>query len=163
MRMQRRYTEICILIAEGSGDHDAWKAARRHLRPSVDPERPWEVYTFEINPDHIEECKKVCKDHNKYINYVEGDSTENLAKLAKDGTINEIDFAFFDSVNDGDHIFKEFKTVEHLFRSGSIVVVDDVIFADKGKLIRPYLEGAPDWKTKVFNVENGMLVSKKTS
>ena len=40
IRMPPLYTGTCILKAVGGGDHDAWQAARRHLRPRVDPERP---------------------------------------------------------------------------------------------------------------------------
>lgn len=119
-------------------------------------------YTFELSKENIETCKKICQDHNRYITYVQGDSVANLKKMVKSKTLKSVDFAFFDSVNDGDHIFKEFKVVENLFNEGSVAVFDDVLWEDKGRLIKPYLESSPNWKTKTYNVENGILVAEKS-
>ena len=118
-------------------------------------------YTFDLNPDHIATCKQLCKDYNAYINYVEGDSVTNLAAMVKDNTLAKIDFAYLDSLNDGDHTWKEFQAIEGLFRKGSILVVDDVLWAKKGKIIRPYLEQSKDWDVTIHNVENGILVADR--
>ncbi|MCZ6679367.1 MAG: hypothetical protein O7E52_19215 [Candidatus Poribacteria bacterium] len=119
-------------------------------------------YTFEISREHISVCQELCKPYNQYINYVEGDSVENLTKMAEEDAFDTIHFALFDSVNDGTHIWKEFKAVEHLFKRNTIIIVDDVLWGgDKGRLMRPYLEAAPEWQTKVYNVEYGILVAQK--
>lgn len=118
-------------------------------------------YSFELFPEHIAICKELCGDNNKYINYVQGDSVENLRKMVEDKTLSRIDMAFFDSVNNGDHIMQEFKTVENLFQPGALAIVDDVLWADKGRVIRPYLENSPQWQTKIYNVENGIMVARK--
>ena len=118
-------------------------------------------YTFEISKEHIMICQELCKGYNQDINYIEGDSVENLAKMAKENELDTVHFALFDSVNDGDHIWKEFKAIENLFKENSVIVVDDVLWGDKGRLMKPYLGAAPEWQTKVYNVEYGMLVAKK--
>jgi len=118
-------------------------------------------YTFELEPRHIAICKELCAGYNQYINYIEGDSVSNLHSMVNDQTISTIDFAFLDSVNDGNHIWKEFETIEHLFHKGSTLVVDDVLWAKKGEIIRPYLEQSGDWSTKIYNVESGIMVAKR--
>ena len=52
-----------------------------------------------------------------------------------------VHFALFDSVNDGDHIWREFKAVENLFGENAIIIVDDVLWGDKGRLLKPYSGG----------------------
>ena len=69
-------------------------------------------YTFEICKEHIRICQSLCRDYNEYINYVEGDAIENLRKMVDVNVLDTIHLALFDSVNDGDHIWKEFKTCE---------------------------------------------------
>ena len=120
-----------------------------------------QFYTFEISPEHIAVCQKLCEGYNQHINYIEGDSVDNLAKMVEENIIDTIHFAFFDSVNDSDHIFNEFKTVEGLFKENSIVIADDVLWGDKGRMIKPYLEADPTWETQMYNVEYGMLVAQK--
>ena len=74
--------------------------------------------------------------------------------------LDTIHLALFDSLNDGDHIWKGFKTCEQVFRANSIVIIDDVLWGDKGRIIEPYLESSPEWKTKIYNVGYGILVAK---
>ncbi|MDE0300286.1 MAG: hypothetical protein OXN17_16745 [Candidatus Poribacteria bacterium] len=118
-------------------------------------------YTFEICKEHIHICRTVCRDYNEHINYVEGDSIENLRNMIDTNVLDSIHLALFDSVNDGDHIWKEFKNCEAAFRSNSIVIIDDVLWGDKGRVIKPYLEASPEWRTRIYNVEYGMLVAQK--
>ncbi len=120
-----------------------------------------QFYTFELEPDHIEICKELCGENNAYINYVQGDSVTNLREYVRSGKLEKIDLAFLDSVNDGDHIWKEFKEVEAQIQPGGYVVVDDVLWADKGRVILPFLEQSPDWETEVYNYENGMVVARR--
>lgn len=120
-----------------------------------------DFYTFEISSEHIAVCQELCVDYNQHINYVEGDSVENLTEMVEAHAFEAIHFALFDSVNDGNHIWKEFKAVENLFGEHAIIIVDDVLWGDKGRLLKPYLEASSDWKTKVYNVEYGILAAKK--
>ena len=120
-------------------------------------------FTFELEPKHIATCKELCGDLNQYIHYVEGDSVENLTSLVADQSLSRIDFAFLDSVNDGDHIWKEFKSIEGSIPVGGILVVDDVIWADKGRVIMPFLKNSPEWDVRVHNVENGIAVALRLS
>ena len=118
-------------------------------------------YTFEICKEHIRICQSVCHDYNDYINYVEGDAIANLREMVGANVLDTIHLALFDSVNDGDHIWNEFKTCEKVFKTNSIVIIDDVLWGDKGRVIKPYLESSPEWKTKIYNVEYGILVAQK--
>lgn len=120
-----------------------------------------QFYTFELDPEHIEICKELCGENNDYINYVQGDSVVNLKDYVKSGKLEKIDLAFLDSVNDGDHIWKEFEAVESQIGPGGYVVVDDVLWADKGRVILPFLEKSPVWETEVYNYENGMVVARR--
>ena len=118
-------------------------------------------YTFELRPRHIEECRIVCGEFNAYIEYVQGDSVSNLAKLVGEGILDRVDFAFLDSANDADHIFSEFRAIENRFPPGAVLMVDDVLWAEKGKRILPYLEASDDWDVRVKNVENGILIARR--
>lgn len=118
-------------------------------------------YTFEICKEHIRICQSVCRDYNEYINYVEGDAIANLREMVGANVLDTIHLALFDSVNDGDHIWREFETCENVFKTNSIVIIDDVLWGDKGRVIKPYLESSPEWKTKIYNVEYGILVAQK--
>ena len=131
------------------------------LLSQFDPKGCGRFYTFDINPEHIAICKDVCRDYNDYITYVEGDSVENLRMLVGDKTTDVIHFAFLDSANEGDQIWREFRTIEALFPKKSIVIVDDVLRGAKGEIIKPYLENSAEWQTIIFNVDNGMLVAIK--
>jgi hypothetical protein len=51
--------------------------------------------------------------------------------------------------------------VEGLFKKGAIVIVDDILSADKGRILKPYLDRSADWETKTHNIESGTLVATK--
>lgn len=117
--------------------------------------------TFELRQEHIDNCRQLCHQWNEHITYVQGDSIMNLRKKVRDGELQRVDFAFLDSTNDGDHAFREFKEIEACFVPGSILVVDDVLWADKGRVLVPYIEASDQWRSRVLNVENGMLVAHR--
>lgn len=119
-------------------------------------------YTFELDPEHIETCKQLCGKNNQYITYVQGDSVSNLRKSVESGELAKIDLAFLDSVNDGDHIWKEFEAIVDHIVPGGYLVVDDVLWADKGRILLPFLEQSPNWVTRIYNYENGMVVARRT-
>ena len=118
-------------------------------------------YSFELRPEHIEQCRQACAGYNQYINYVEGDSIAKLEQYVAEGKLPEVHFAFLDSRNDSEHIWREFRAIESRFVPGSVLVVDDVLWADKGRRLRPYLEASPQWTTRIFNVENGILTATR--
>ncbi|MDX1460036.1 MAG: class I SAM-dependent methyltransferase [Xanthomonadales bacterium] len=118
-------------------------------------------YSFELRPEHIDVSREICGNYDRYVNYVEGDSVANLERLVADGTLSHIDFAFLDSTNSGEHTFKEFSAIEGCFRPGSVLVCDDVLWADKGRLVVPYIQASADWECEVLNVEKGMMVARR--
>lgn len=120
-----------------------------------------QFYSFELRPEHIAISRRCCGDQDRFVTYVEGDSVGNLGRFVADGTLARIDLAFLDSANNADHIYHEFKAIEGCFVPGSVLVVDDVLWADKGKRLVPYIQGSPDWDSEVFNVENGMMVATR--
>jgi predicted O-methyltransferase YrrM len=118
------------------------------------------LYTFELEPKHVEVCRSICRAYDARIEYVLGDSTASLRRLTADGTLSAIHFAFFDSANDADQIWAEFETVEDRFVPGSIVVVDDTVPPSrKGRRIKPYLHRHPAWETHLVLAGRGLLVA----
>jgi hypothetical protein len=117
-------------------------------------------YSFELRPEHIEVSRNVCGEFDRFVTYVEGDSVANLERLAAD-ELNRIDFAFLDSANDGDHTWREFRAIESCFVPGSVLVCDDVLWADKGRILLPYIEGSADWESQTLKVENGMMIARR--
>lgn len=118
-------------------------------------------FSFELRPEHIAISRQCCGTYDRFVRYVEGDSVGNLERHVADGTLARIDLAFLDSANDGDHIFNEFKAIEKAFVPGSVLVVDDVLWAQKGVRLVPYIEASDDWESHVFNVENGIMVARR--
>lgn len=118
-------------------------------------------YSFELRPEHIAISRECCGEFDRYVIYVEGDSVANLKDYVASGKLERIDFAFLDSANDGDHIWNEFQAIEGSFVPGSIMVCDDVVHADKGRVLVPYIEASDQWQSKVYNFENGMLVARR--
>lgn len=116
-------------------------------------------YSFELRPEHIKISRECCAEMDRFVNYVEGDSVANLKAAVADGRLSEIHFAFLDSANDGDHIFNEFKAIEANLAPGALLVVDDVLWADKGRTLVPYIQASEAWSSEIFNVENGMMVA----
>jgi predicted O-methyltransferase YrrM len=84
----------------------------------------------------------------------------NLERLVA-GELRRIDFAFLDSANDGDHIWREFQVIESCFAPGSILVCDDVLWADKGRILVPYIQNSAQWESEIRNVENGIMIAHR--
>ncbi|NNJ65781.1 MAG: hypothetical protein HKP16_09450 [Xanthomonadales bacterium] len=93
-------------------------------------------YSFEVRPEHIETSRRVCGELDRYVTYIEGDSVANLERMVA-GELARVDFAFLDSANDGDHTWREFQALESSLAPGSILVCDDVLWADKGRILAP--------------------------
>jgi predicted O-methyltransferase YrrM len=118
-------------------------------------------YTFEYEPRHIEVCRQVCGAWNDHITYVECDSVSNLTRLVGDGTLAKIDFAFLDAANDAEHTWREFSAIEGSLAAGSVLVVDDVLRAEKGRKVLPYLRERPEWELTIYDCENGLLAARR--
>ncbi len=78
-----------------------------------------------------EYCKKYLNDHQlKKIQFINGDSKAEIARLSKDKTI--LDIALLDSANDPDLVLEELKAViPYMNKKGAIIIIDDV--RDNGK------------------------------
>ncbi|MEJ2533937.1 MAG: class I SAM-dependent methyltransferase [Gammaproteobacteria bacterium] len=118
-------------------------------------------YSFELRPEHIAVSRELCGEFDRFVTYVEGDSVANLQRLVADGTLARVDFAFLDSANDGDHTFRALQAIENALMPGSVLVCDDVLWADKGRVLVPYIEQSPDWESRIHRVENGMMVARR--
>ena len=140
------------IVVETGCIRDADEGTESTLTIASTLNRRGKFYTFEISKEHISVCQSLCRDYNQYINYVEGDSIGSLTRMASTNALDAVHLALFDSVNDGDHIWKEFKTCEKAFRTNSIVIIDDVLWGDKGRVIKPYLEASSEWETKIVTV-----------
>lgn len=79
------------------------------------------LISIDIEPKHINVSKDICKNCNN-ITWVESNSITFLSNL-DDG--EKFHFALLDSVNDRNHIFKEFKLVTPHMHNGGIIIIDD--------------------------------------
>lgn len=118
-------------------------------------------FSFEININHIKVCREICKKYNDNINYVHGDSTKKIREFLLEKPKIEINFAVLDSENSGLTIFREFRLLEKNLAPRAIVIVDDVLKGQKGKVLMPYLKVVKDYKSKIHRVGNGVLVIKR--
>lgn len=120
------------------------------------------LYSFDIEPRHIEICREVCRAVNHRIRFVLGDAKAELHRLRENGTLSAVHLALFDSLNDADQIWAEFRAVEDRFVPGSIVIVDDSVPPSrKGRRIKPYLHRHPLWETHLVYAGRGLLVAQR--
>ncbi len=120
------------------------------------------LYSFDLEPRHIEICRQVCRDYNHRIEYVRGDAKMELRRLSESGVLGVVHLALFDSLNDADQIWEEFRAIEDRFVPGSVVIVDDSVPpSKKGEKIRPYLHRRPEWETHLVYAGRGLLVAVK--
>jgi predicted O-methyltransferase YrrM len=74
-----------------------------------------------------------------YVELVESDSLTYLANLT-----GEIDLFYLDSMNDADHIFKEYQLARTKLKAGGVIIIDDVVpyspVIKKGHKVLPYLQ-----------------------
>jgi len=85
------------------------------------------LISIDINPESIRISKDICKDLTNII-WVEGDSLakiEDALEQAASGSSSPLSFVLLDSVNDGDHIFKEFLLVVPYMKPEGILIIDD--------------------------------------
>lgn len=118
------------------------------------------LYSFDIEPRHIEICRDVCREVNHRIEYVLGDAKEELRRLHENGTLGAVHLALFDSMNDAGQIWAEFRAIEDRFVPGSVVIVDDSVPpSKKGRRVKPYLHRHPLWETHLVYAGRGLLVA----
>lgn len=83
------------------------------------------LVSVEINEKHINIAKDVCKDYAN-ITFVNEDSHKYLEGLSEmNGGPYHFHLAYLDSVNNADHIFKEFCLVVPTIWEHGLVIVDD--------------------------------------
>ena len=75
--------------------------------------------SLDIEPEHIKVSKDICKDSDN-VTWIECDSLDYLAK-DKD----EYHFVLLDSVNNPDHIMKEFRLIAKRVHEGGSIMIDD--------------------------------------
>lgn len=118
------------------------------------------LYSFDLEPRHIEICKQVCEPYNDRIEYVQGDAKAELRRMNENGALAAVHLALFDSMNDADQIWSEFRAIEDRFVPGSVVIVDDSVPpSKKGRRVKPYLHGHPLWETHLVRSGRGLLVA----
>ena len=66
------------------------------------------LISVDIEPKSIVISKDICKKLNN-IEWIQGDSIEVLSNLNKSKDKKQFEFILLDSVNDGTHIYNEFK------------------------------------------------------
>lgn len=90
------------------------------------------LISIDKNPKSIQVSQDICK-HLDNIEWREGDSLTLLAELQHDG----FDFVLLDSVNNEEHIFKEFQIACKLCKKGGTILIDDFGVGMNGQV--------PDW------------------
>tara|TARA_R110000824_G_scaffold348039_1_gene534789 strand:+ start:4949 stop:5518 length:570 start_codon:yes stop_codon:yes gene_type:complete len=108
------------------------------------------LYTLEIDNNAMMLCKKITKEYEKNITYVLGDSASNLINL----DLQKIDLLYLDSANDGEIALDEYNAAKHFLHEGSIVVVDDVVTGNKGRLVGPKLK-SDGWDIELIENNEG--------
>jgi predicted O-methyltransferase YrrM len=120
------------------------------------------VTTIDIDPGHINVCKRVTAEFAASIEYIVDDSLHALSLLRE-----PIDLLYLDSLDTpvrGDatnaqlHNLKEFKLAEPLLHEKSIVLIDDNNFANGGKsrMTKRYLQ-EKGWRV-VLNMQQSFWI-----
>lgn len=79
------------------------------------------LISVDNSPKSIQISQKIC-DNAENVTWVLSDSIEYLGNIGSDIVFH---FVLLDSVNDGKHIWKEFKNVAPRIVEGGILIVDD--------------------------------------
>jgi predicted O-methyltransferase YrrM len=104
------------------------------------------LYTVDIEPRHIVNCRKVTRRLARRISYHVGDSIEFLRSLARDRTLNRIDLLYLDSfdyalgIEQEDerlasqrHCLAELEAALPLLSPHALVLIDDADLIGGGK------------------------------
>lgn len=108
------------------------------------------LYTLEIDENALSLCKKITSNYKKSITYVLGDSATNLINL----NLQKIDLLYLDSANNAQVALDEYNAARHFLHENSIIVVDDVVTGNKGKLIGPKLK-SDGWDIELIENNEG--------
>lgn len=122
------------------------------------------IWTCDIEPSHIENCKLATEEYKQNITYVVDDSLNFLKSFDK-----EVDFLYLDSL-DGDqpgaheHQLKEVENIYHRLTDNTIVLLDDL--GSKTNLSIPFLM-KKDWIRLAFEnlpqthkMSQGLMIHK---
>jgi predicted O-methyltransferase YrrM len=104
------------------------------------------IVSIDIDSKSIQVSKDICK-HLNNIEWIQGDSLEILNNLEE----SKYNFILLDSVNDKEHIFKEFKLALKLIKLGGIIMIDDFGVDMYGNIPDPSQPEAQKG-VKVFNM-----------
>ena len=104
------------------------------------------LYTVDIEPRHIANCRKVTRRFARRISYHVGDSIEFLRSLARDHSLNRIDLLYLDSfdyalgIEQDDerlasqrHCLAELEAALPLLAPQALVLIDDADLIGGGK------------------------------
>jgi precorrin-6B methylase 2 len=124
------------------------------------------AYSLDYNPEKIEELKSRAGREIENVEFLIGDSVQNLPKLVDRHA--HIDFLFLDSAASAMHTFREFQIVEPAFRTGSRILVDNAALPKeenllspvrKGKILVPYLLASAYWEVLAHPTAGDSMIS----
>jgi len=110
------------------------------------------AYSLDYNSEKSNDLKSRNGEQVANIEFVIGDSLENLPKIVAKHTI---DFLFLDSAASAMHTFREFLICEPALKPGACLLVDNAALPEekillspvrKGKILVPYLLASPYWE-----------------
>ena len=123
------------------------------------------AYSFDYNSDKSDELKERVGDQVANIEFVIGDSLENLPEIVAKHTI---DFLFLDSAASAMHTFREFLICEPALKPGASLLVDNAALPGekllltpcrKGKVLVPYLLASPYWDVSAHPTAGDSMIS----
>lgn len=124
------------------------------------------IYSVDNSKEHLEISKRVCSKFKNII-WIKDGSVNYLLKL-KD---NYADLIFLDTLNDREHIFKEFTQALRIIKKTGIIVIDDAgvgeeqrhfhsaaARAEKGRKVAEFLYS----KRLPYTLHGEMLIFRKS-
>lgn len=123
------------------------------------------AYSFDFSSEKSNELKSRVKDQVADIEFITGDSLENLPKFVAKHTI---DFLFLDSAASAMHTFREFLICEPALKAGACLLVDNAALPGekillspvrKGKILVPYLLASPFWEVRAHPRAGDSMIS----
>jgi len=123
------------------------------------------AYSLDSSSDKSDDLKSRVGERVANIEFVIGDSLENLPKIVEK---HRIDFLFLDSAASAMHTFREFVICEPALMPGACVLVDNASLpgamvllspARKGKVLVPYLLASPYWEVRAHPRAGDSMIS----
>ena len=123
------------------------------------------AFSLDYNTDKSNDLKSRVGDQVANVEFVIGDSLENLPKISAK---HDIDFLFLDSAASAMHTFREFLACESSLKPGACVLVDNAALPGekvllspvrKGKILVPYLLASPYWDVSAHPRAGDSMIS----